>query len=286
MSVQELIVITGMSGAGRSTAAHALEDLGWYVVDNLPPSMLPTLSDLSDGAEGPSRIAAITDVRGRAFFADLTSALDQLRRKELNYRLIFLEANDEELVRRFESTRRPHPLQEEGRILDGIGRERELLRELRGQADLIIDTTGLNVHQLQEKIERTFAHESQTALKVTVLSFGYKYGLPYDADLVVDARFIPNPHWIPELRPMSGLQEPVSEYVLSRPGAQEFIERYLSLFETIADGYRREGKRYVTLAVGCTGGKHRSVAVVEELATLLRDRSFEAQTVHRDLGRE
>lgn len=286
MSVQELIVITGMSGAGRSTAAHSLEDLGWYVVDNLPPSMLPTLSDLSDGAEGPSRIAAITDVRGRAFFADLTSALDQLRRKELNYRLIFLEANDEELVRRFESTRRPHPLQEDGRILDGIGRERELLRELRGQADLIIDTTGLNVHQLQEKIERTFAHESQAALKVTVLSFGYKYGLPYDADLVVDARFIPNPHWIPELRPMSGLQEPVSEYVLSRPGAQEFIERYLSLFETIADGYRREGKRYVTLAVGCTGGKHRSVAVVEELATLLRDRSFEAQTVHRDLGRE
>lgn len=275
-----------MSGAGRSTMAHSLEDLGWYVVDNLPPAMLPTLSDLSEGAEGPARIAAIMDVRGRGFFADLTTALAKVRGKDLNYRLVFLEANDEDLVRRFESTRRPHPLQGEGRILDGIAREREMLRELRGQADLIIDTTGLNVHQLQEKVERIFAHEDQTQLRATVLSFGYKYGLPYDADLVVDARFIPNPHWIPELRPMSGLQEPVSDFVLSRPGARDFVEKYMALFQTIAEGYKREGKRYVTLAVGCTGGKHRSVAVVEELARKLRELGFDATTVHRDLGRE
>lgn len=275
-----------MSGAGRSTAAHALEDLGWYVVDNLPPAMLPPLSDLSAGSEGPSRIVAIMDVRGGGLFADLTSALEEVRAKELDYRLIFLEANDEDLVRRFESTRRPHPLQGDGRILDGIAREREMLRDLRGQADLVIDTTGLNVHQLQEKIERIFSHDSDLQLRATVLSFGYKYGLPYDADLVVDARFIPNPHWVAELRPMTGLQEPVSQYVLSRPGTEEFVEKYVELFQTIADGYRREGKRYVTLAVGCTGGKHRSVAIVEELAKRLRTLGFEAKTVHRDLGRE
>lgn len=286
MSLRELMVITGMSGAGRSTTAHALEDLGWYVVDNLPPSMLPPLSELSEGSEGPTRIAAIMDVRGRGFFADLNSALDKVREKDLNYRLVFLEANDEELVRRFESTRRPHPLQGEGRILDGIAREREMLRELRGEADLIIDTTGLNVHQLQEKVERIFAEDGERQLRATVLSFGYKYGLPYDADLVIDARFLPNPHWVSELRPMTGLQQPVSEYVLSRPGAEEFISKYVALFQTIAEGYRREGKRYVTLAVGCTGGKHRSVAVVEELARQLRELGIDAMTVHRDLGRE
>lgn len=286
MSEREMIVITGMSGAGRSTTAHALEDLGWYVVDNLPPSMLTSLAELSERPDGPSRIVAIMDVRGGTFFQDLTSALDALRASNLSYRLVFLEAADEELVRRFEATRRPHPLQGEGRIVDGITREREALRELRGQADLVIDTTGLNVHQLQEKVDRIFAQPDHVGLRTTILSFGYKYGLPYDADLVVDARFIPNPHWVPELRPHTGLASPVSDYVLSQPGTQEFIEHYLQLFAVVAAGYRREGKKYVTLAVGCTGGKHRSVAVTEELARRLRASGEDVVTVHRDMGRE
>lgn len=197
-----------------------------------------------------------------------------------------MEASDDELVRRFESTRRPHPLQGEGTLLEGIGKERDSLRELRGQADLVIDTTGLNIHQLQEKVARSFTHAESVDLHATVLSFGYKYGLPYDADLVVDCRFIPNPHWIPELRPLSGLDPSVSDHVLSRPGIADFIKRYADLFDVIAEGYRREGKRYVTLAVGCTGGKHRSVAVAEELARRLRDQGVDATTVHRDLGRE
>lgn len=283
---RELVVITGMSGAGRSTTAHALEDLHWYVVDNLPPEMLANLAELSTRPDGPQNIAAIMDVRAGGYFQDLTSALERLRSENVNYRLVFLEASDEDLVRRFESVRRPHPLQGDGRILDGIAKEREALRELRGQADLIIDTTGLNVHQLQEKVDRVFAHSEHTGLRATILSFGYKYGLPYDADLVVDARFIPNPHWVPELRPETGLAKPVSDYVLSQPGTQDFIERYLALFEVIAEGYRREGKKFVTLAVGCTGGKHRSVAVSEELARRLRDAGVEATTVHRDMGRE
>lgn len=283
---REIVVITGMSGAGRSTTAHALEDLRWYVVDNLPPAMLAGLADLSESPEGPQRIAAIMDVRSGGYFHDLNAALTQLRERNLNYRLVFLEASDEELVRRFESVRRPHPLQGEGRILDGIGKERDALRDLRGQADLVIDTTGLNVHQLQEKVERTFAHSDEMGLRTTVLSFGYKYGLPYDADLVVDVRFIPNPHWVPELRPQTGLEESVSQYVLGQPGAEEFVEKYLALFEVIAAGYQREGKKYATLAVGCTGGKHRSVAVSEELARRLRAAGVDATAIHRDLGRE
>lgn len=286
MSDRELVVVTGMSGAGRSTTAHALEDLGWYVVDNLPPSLLPTLADLSDVPDGPTRIAAIIDVRGGAFFADLRSALELTRKRSLHYRVIFLEASEEELVRRFEATRRPHPLQGDGRIVDGISKEREALRELRDQADLIVDTTGLNVHQLQDKISRLFSASDHGKLHATILSFGYKYGLPYDADLVVDCRFIPNPHWIPELRPLTGLDQAVSDHVLSRPGIKDFVTRYADLFEVISEGYRREGKRYVTLAVGCTGGKHRSVAVAEELARRLIDQGVETIVVHRDLGRE
>lgn len=285
---REILVITGMSGAGRSTAAHALEDLGWYVVDNLPPTMLPTLADLSDlpGSAERLKIAAIMDVRGGIFFPDMMAALERLRTAGIPYRLIFLEAGDEELVRRFESTRRPHPLQGDGRILDGISQERDLLRELRGSADIVIDTTGLNVHQLQEKVERLFSGDARPGLRTTILSFGYKYGLPYDADLVVDCRFIPNPHWIPELRPMTGLDPKVSEHVLSRPGSAEFLEHYVALFRVIAEGYRREGKRYVTLAVGCTGGKHRSVAIAEQLSALLRADGTDVITLHRDLGRE
>ncbi len=284
---QEFVIVTGMSGAGRSTAANMLEDLEWYVVDNLPPELLPVLADLSSRSRSTvPRIAAVTDVRSGTFFAELRAALDQLRSKGLVPRVAFLEASDEVLVRRFESVRRPHPLQGEGRVVDGIVRERELLRDLRGDADIVIDTTDLNVHQLSAKIAEAFRDDDVPGLRATVMSFGFKYGLPVDADLVADLRFLPNPHWVPELRPQTGKDRAVSEYVLTQDGAKEFLDAYDRVLRIVEAGYRREGKRYVTIAVGCTGGKHRSVALAESLAARLRERGTDTAVVHRDLGRE
>jgi UPF0042 nucleotide-binding protein len=286
-AVPELLIITGMSGAGRSTAADVLEDLGWYVVDNLPPQMLAPLALLAAKAAGTvPKLAVVVDVRGRGFFTDLTEALAGLRHRGIRMRVLFLEAGEEALVRRFESVRRPHPLQGDGRILDGIARERELLGDLRGTADVVIDSSDLNVHQLSAKITETFGEEDRTGLRVTVMSFGFKYGLPVDADHVVDVRFLPNPHWIPELRPLTGRDEPVSRYVLEQPGAWDFLERYVAALEPVMAGYLRENRRYVTVAVGCTGGKHRSVALTEEIARLLTGSGVQAHAVHRDLGRE
>ncbi|HVB26797.1 MAG TPA: RNase adapter RapZ [Mycobacteriales bacterium] len=285
----ELVIVTGLSGAGRSTAAKCLEDLGWYVVDNLPPSLLETLADLGGRAQGAvSRIAAVVDIRSRAFSSDLHAAIDDLDRRGLRPRVLFLEASDDALVRRFENVRRPHPLAGDGRLVDGIERERELLRELRGEADVVVDTSVLNVHELRAKISSAFRAELDQKVHVTVVSFGYKYGLPVDADLVVDCRFLPNPHWVPELRAHTGRDAAVREYVLGQPGALEFLEGYADLLRIVGDGYRREGKHYVTLAVGCTGGKHRSVTIAEELASRLATDSdgVEVQVVHRDLGRE
>jgi UPF0042 nucleotide-binding protein len=282
-----LTIITGMSGAGRSTAANALEDRGWFVVDNLPPALLPTLVELGARSRGEvPNIAAVVDVRSGAFFDSLRDALAELEARAVVLRILFLEASDGALVRRFESVRRPHPLQETGRLTDGIAAERTLLRDLRGRADHVIDTTALNVHQLRERIDEVFSHAVEPPLSVTVLSFGYKYGLPVDSDLVVDCRFLPNPHWVPELRPRTGLDPEVSGYVLSRPGAAEFVEKYLDLLRLVLDGYRREGKRYVTLAVGCTGGKHRSVAVAEQIGARLSAAGPAVRVVHRDMGRE
>lgn len=283
----EMVIVTGMSGAGRSTAANALEDLGWYVVDNLPPSLLPRLADLGGRTSGEvSRIAAVIDVRSIAFSADLREALDALHTGGSATRMLFLDAHDEVLVRRFESNRRPHPLQGSGRILDGIGAERRILEDLRLVADLVLDTSSLNVHQLSDAVARDFAGDARPGLRVTVMSFGFKYGLPVDADLVADCRFLPNPHWVPELRAQTGRDEPVRDYVFSRPGADEFLAGYLGVLRTIAPGYQREGKHYATLAVGCTGGKHRSVAMSERLAAELRAIGIDATVVHRDLGRE
>ena len=282
----ELVIITGMSGAGRSTAANVLEDLGWFVVDNLPPGLLSTLAELGGRTQGNvQRIAAVVDVRTGTFFADLTEALGELAEKGSTPRIVFLEAADATLVSRFEGVRRPHPLQGDGRLVDGIAREREMLRDLRANADIVIDTSLLNVHELGAKVLRAFEEEG-TALRATVISFGYKYGLPVDADLVMDCRFLPNPHWVPELRPLTGMEREVSDYVFGQPGADEFVDRFDELFELIAAGYRREGKRYATIAVGCTGGKHRSVAIAEEIARRLSDHSVDTSVVHRDLGRE
>ena len=282
----ELVIVTGMSGAGRSTAANVLEDLGWFVVDNLPPALLPTLAELGGRTQGNvQRIAAVVDVRSGSFFADLTEALGVLAERGNNPHIIFLEAADTTLVRRFEGVRRPHPLQGEGRLVDGIAREREMLGDLRANADIVIDTTSLNVHELSAKVLQAFEEES-AGLRATVISFGYKYGLPVDADLVLDCRFLPNPHWVPELRPMTGMDERVRDYVLSQPGAAEFVDQFAALFEQVSAGYRREGKRYATIAFGCTGGKHRSVAISEEIARRLGKQGLDTKIVHRDLGRE
>jgi UPF0042 nucleotide-binding protein len=279
-------LVSGLSGAGRSTAAKVLEDLGWFVVDNLPPGLLPTLAELGGRTQGNvQRIAAVVDVRSGSFFADLTEALGDLADRGNNPHIIFLEAEDTTLVGRFEGVRRPHPLQGDGRLVDGIAREREMLRDLRANADIVIDTSSLNVHELGAKVLAAFEEES-AGLRATVISFGYKYGLPVDADLVLDCRFLPNPHWVPELRPMTGRDDAVRDYVLAQPGAIDFLDRYEGVLELVMTGYRTEGKRYALVALGCTGGKHRSVAMAEELAARLRAAGTEVTVTHRDLGRE
>ncbi|MFJ5233864.1 RNase adapter RapZ [Kitasatospora sp. NPDC088391] len=283
----ELVIISGMSGAGRSTAAKCLEDLGWFVVDNLPPALIPTMVDLGARSQGAvPRIGVVVDVRGRTFFDDLLTSLEELEKRGVRLRVVFLDSSDDALVRRFENVRRPHPLQGDGRIVDGIAQERELLRELRGEADLVVDTSNLNVHQLRAKMDAQFAGQDEPELRATVMSFGFKYGLPVDADLVVDCRFLPNPHWVPELRARTGTDPDVAEYVFQQPGAQPFLDGYADLLRIIAEGYRREGKRYMTLAVGCTGGKHRSVAMSEQLTKRLIADGVETVLVHRDMGRE
>ena len=282
----ELVVVTGMTGAGRSTAAKELEDLGYYVVDNLPPQLVPDVVRLVDESKGLLQpIAVVVDVRSGSFFAGLQEVLAR-RATGRRTTLVFLEANDDVLVRRQEAARRPHPLQGSGRLLDGLTRERVVLGDLRAEADLVIDTSTLNVHQLTDKIAEAFGTEHSTAMRATVISFGFKYGIPVDADLVADMRFLPNPHWIPELRPLTGRDAAVSDYVLGLPEAEEFITEYVDLIETCVRGYLREGKRFMTVAVGCTGGKHRSVAMTEEIASRLRERGVQSRPIHRDLGRE
>ena len=281
----ELLLVTGMSGAGKTAATATLDDLGWFVVDNLPPSLLMELVDTVTERADQRRLAVVVDVRGGVFFNELQGAVAELSARGIRPHVLFLEANDEALVRRFESARRPHPLQAAGRVVEGIDRERGLLAELRADADLVIDTSLLNVHELAARIRTAFGEESP-ALRAIIVSFGYKYGLPVDADLVADMRFLPNPHWVPDLRPQTGQQPAVRDYVLSQPGAADFLDRYADLLGSVFDGYLREGKRFVTVGVGCTGGRHRSVAMSEALAARLRETGVETLVVHRDLGRE
>ena len=287
MSTKEILILTGMSGAGRSTVAHALEDLGWYVVDNLPPSLVPDLVGKGTGPDG-KEFAVVVDVRGGHFFDELRQALDSLKRNGSAYRVVFLDATDQALVQRFESTRRPHPLQGDDRILDGIARERLKLEVVKSECDVAIDTSNLNVHQLEKRIGEIFGGGKIQGMRINVLSFGYKYGIPVDSDLVLDCRFIPNPHWIPELRPLTGLTSQVSDKVLGSTGVKSFVKDYVDLVASMIPGYMNEGKKYLTIAVGCTGGKHRSVAITQEIAQQLNtmDLGLTAHPTHRDVGRE
>ncbi|WP_233578389.1 MULTISPECIES: RNase adapter RapZ [unclassified Micromonospora] len=282
-----LVVVTGLSGGGRSTVARALENVGYYVVDNLPQALMLDMAELAFKAGGAARrTAMVLDVRSRAFSTDLAGAIRELKERGFSPRVVFVDADDEVLIRRFESVRRSHPLQGDGRLADGIAVERGLLEEARDQADVIIDTSHLNVNQLRRRIEELFGGEDARRLRVTVLSFGFKYGLPPDADFVLDARFLPNPYWVPELREHTGREEAVSAYVLGQEGADAFVASYADLVNATTAGFEREGKRYLTVAVGCTGGKHRSVAIAEELAGRLRQSGLAANAQHRDLGRE
>lgn len=282
----DVILVTGMSGAGRSTATRALEDIGWFVVDNLPPTLMTNVVDYVAQRTGSRKVAVVADVRGGQLFEELRDSLTAIKQAGHDLRVLFLEAGDEALVRRYESSRRPHPLQRDDNLLGAVQRERRLLSDLRADADLVVDTSNLNVHELRRSIEGSFGDDEHVALRATVMSFGFKYGIPVDADLVADLRFLPNPYWDPELKDLTGLNEQVNDFVVGSDQAQEFLTKYAELINLVEDGYLREGKRFVTIAMGCTGGKHRSVAMAENLSARLVKSGVEVRVVHRDLGRE
>ncbi len=284
--LNEVVLVTGMTGAGRGTAAKALEKLGYYVIDNLPPVLLESTLDTVEQAADIDLLAVVVDARSRSFFDALEGALVRLRQRGVPTRVLYLEAADEVLVRRQEAARRPHPLSLEGRLMDGFTKERELLRGVRAGADLVVDTTSLNVHQLGQRLRAAFGEPGSRGLRASVMSFGFKYGIPIDADMVADMRFLPNPYWDPELRPMSGLDDPVRDYVRGQPRAEEFLNQYEDLISLLTDGFLHEDKHFLTLAIGCTGGRHRSVAMSEAFAERLRARGVSTLVVHRDLGRE
>jgi RNase adapter protein RapZ len=284
----DVVLVTGLSGAGRGTAAKVLEDLGWYVADNLPPELIARMVDF--GLAAGSRItqlAVVMDARSRGFTGDLDAVRSELATRGIAPQVLFLEASDDILVRRYEQNRRSHPMQAGMTLAEGIAAERVMLAPVRAGADLVIDTSSLPVPALRASIEQAFGGETVPLTSVTVESFGFKYGLPMDADMVMDVRFLPNPHWVDHLRPHSGQHPEVRDYVLGQPGAERFLQTYHELLGLVVEGYRREGKRYMTVAIGCTGGTHRSVAIAEALAGLLSggDR-MSVRVLHRDLGRE
>lgn len=285
-AIAEFVLVTGMTGAGRSTAAKVLEKIDYYVIDNLPPQMIGDAVAMIDKSPEIDKLAVVVDARSRHFFGDLVAELERLRADGVNAQILYLEAADEVLVRRQEAARRPHPLSLEGRLMDGFNRERELLRVLRGRANIVIDTTNLNVNLLGQRVRAAFEDDNTRGLRASVVSFGFKYGIPIDADMVADMRFLPNPFWIDELRPQSGLDAPVRDYVRGQPRAEEFLERYEGLVDLLTDGFLHEDKHFLTIAIGCTGGRHRSVAMSEAFAERLRAHGVKTLVVHRDLGRE
>ncbi|MFC3951017.1 RNase adapter RapZ [Aeromicrobium fastidiosum] len=274
-----------MTGAGRGSAAKVLEKLGYYVIDNIPPELIVGAVETVGASDDIDKLAIVVDARSREFFGGLVEALESLRDLGVTSRILYLEASDEVLVRRQEAARRPHPLSHEGRLMDGFVRERQLLRRIRGRADIVVDTTNLNVHQLGQRVHAAF-EDADSGLRASVMSFGFKYGIPIDADMVADLRFLPNPFWVDGLRPLSGLDQPVSDYVLGQPRAEEFLEQYEKLVALLTGGYLNEDKHFLTIAIGCTGGRHRSVAMSEAFAERLRARGVRTLVVHRDLGRE
>lgn len=282
-----IAIITGLSGAGRTTASKVLEDLGYFVIDNMPPQLLDSVVRLATGPGADvDRIALVIDVRGRQFFGDLRQTIRSLEERGISVRVLYLEASTQSLVQRYEAGRRVHPMAGEDRVVEGIAREKEVLAELRAEADLVIDTTRLNVHQLRDKLIDAFGEPGDTVMVTNLVSFGFKHGTPRDADMVFDVRFLPNPHWVPELKPYTGLDQPVRDYVLGQPDAKEFLAHLLPLLDLMVPAFRREGKRYLTIAIGCTGGKHRSVALTEEIARHLRRDGDAVQVNHRDRLRE
>jgi len=283
----DFTIITGLSGAGRSEAAKCFEDLGHFVVDNLPPALIGKLAELASSSGTPTRVAIVADVRGGVFFEELSRGLDDLKTLGVPYRILFLEASDDDLLNRYGSTRRRHPLAPADRVVEGIRKERLLMESLKGSADLIIDTTGLSPHDLRDRISDAFEGRlTDGGMQVSLISFGYKYGVPRDADLVIDVRFLPNPHWIEALRPLSGSDTRVRSYVTSQRAYGEFMRRLRALLDTIVPGYLSQGKSYLTIGVGCTGGRHRSVVVAGELSQYFARRGYPIAVDHRDVDRE
>jgi RNase adapter protein RapZ len=283
----DVTIVTGMSGAGRSEAAHVLEDLGYFVIDNLPPMLIGKVAELARGQESTSRYALVVDVRSGDFLADLTAALDELQRIGVTERILFLDASEDVLVRRYEASRRRHPLSDSDRVSDGIARERVLLESLKGEADLIVDTSGLNVHELRDRLRELFpAEPGDGGLQVNVVSFGYKVGIPLDVDIILDCRFLPNPHWVDALRPLTGEDEKVREYVLDQPGTNEFLDELDRLFDLLLPGYEQEGKAYLSIGIGCTGGRHRSVVIADQLGGRLTRAGYRVAVHHRDVARD
>lgn len=283
MNNQQVLLVTGMSGAGRSTAARALEDIGWFVIDNLPPRLIPAA--IEDSLNISTHVAVVVDVRGKKLFEDLANAQKILHEKKLAVDILFLDAKDDVLVRRFESSRRPHPIQGQGRVLDGLRDERRILGDLRSNAAMVIDTSEMTQPTLRSVLDKAFS-VGNIEFNITVLSFGFKHGIPIDSDFVFDVRFLPNPFWNDELREKTGVDSPVQDYVMGQVGAEEFLTHVQDLISLAKPGYLREGKRYLTVSIGCTGGKHRSVTFAEKLASLLTDDTNRVRIVHRDLGKE
>ena len=282
--MSEFLIITGLSGAGRSQAADTFEDLGWFVIDNLPPALIAKVAELVQSPGSTMERVALVVGTGQ-YFDELSPALDQLRQATPRVRVLFLDASDEVLVRRYENTRRRHPFAESERLLEGIRQERAALEGVKSVADVVVDTTELNVHQLRDRLLDLFARDAETGMRTSVVSFGYKHGLPLDVDIVLDCRFLPNPHWVDELRPLTGLNQAVRDFVLDQPESKEFLAKLDELLELLLPAYVREGKAYFSVAVGCTGGNHRSVVIAEELARILERRGYAPTVSHRDIDR-